>query len=67
MHIILFVVFSFCRCETLNENPIKVSIEDAVTKKNRVEIGDFSLMKIKGPSNERGYTVIVPSKPTRSL
>eukprot|EP00529_Nitzschia_sp_RCC80_P000446 CAMPEP_0113466778 /NCGR_PEP_ID=MMETSP0014_2-20120614/14456_1 /TAXON_ID=2857 /ORGANISM="Nitzschia sp." /LENGTH=870 /DNA_ID=CAMNT_0000359029 /DNA_START=1 /DNA_END=2614 /DNA_ORIENTATION=- /assembly_acc=CAM_ASM_000159 len=44
----------------------EVSIEDAVTKKNRVEIGDFSLMKLKGPSKDRQYTVTVP-KPTRNL
>ncbi|KAL3921201.1 MAG: hypothetical protein SGILL_002869, partial [Bacillariaceae sp.] len=43
-----------------------VHIEDAVTKKNKVEVGDFSLMKLSGPKERSEYTITIP-RPVRSL
>ncbi|KAG7374339.1 hypothetical protein IV203_013434 [Nitzschia inconspicua] len=44
----------------------KVHIQDAVTKKNREEIGEFSLMKLHGPKDRNDYTITIP-KPVRNL
>eukprot|EP00980_Cylindrotheca_fusiformis_P030418 scaffold24796_cov211-Cylindrotheca_fusiformis.AAC.1 len=43
----------------------EVFVEDAVTKKNRENIGSFSLMKLKGPLAKGDYTITIP-KPTRN-
>ena len=42
-----------------------VWIEDAVTGKNRQEIGDFSLMKLNTPTDPSEYTITIP-RPVRS-
>lgn len=41
-----------------------VTIEDAVTKKNKDQIGSFSLMKLQGPKGRGDYTITIP-KPIR--
>jgi hypothetical protein len=38
----------------------EVFIEDAVTKKNRESIGDFSLNKLQGPKKPGEYTITIP-------
>ena len=38
----------------------EVFIEDAVTKKNREQIGDFSLTKLQGPRKPGEYTITIP-------
>lgn len=40
-------------------------MEDAVTKKNRENIGTFSLMKLQGPLGRGEYTITIP-KPVRN-
>jgi hypothetical protein len=40
-------------------------MEDAVTKKNRENIGNFSLMKLQGPLAKGEYTITIP-KPVRN-
>lgn len=42
-----------------------VFIEDAITKKNRDQIGTFSLMKLQSPKERGEYTVTIP-KPIRN-
>jgi hypothetical protein len=41
----------------------EVYVEDAITKKNRERIGEFSLTKIQGPKARSDYTITIP-KPT---
>ncbi|KAL3918181.1 MAG: hypothetical protein SGILL_004359 [Bacillariaceae sp.] len=43
----------------------KVHIEDAITKKNKETIGDFSLMKLHGPKDRSEYTITIP-RPVQS-
>jgi hypothetical protein len=42
----------------------EVHIEDAITKKNRERIGEFTLMKLRGLMDSSQYTITVP-KPIR--
>eukprot|EP00339_Tiarina_fusa_P021692 CAMPEP_0117009290 /NCGR_PEP_ID=MMETSP0472-20121206/8485_1 /TAXON_ID=693140 ORGANISM="Tiarina fusus, Strain LIS" /NCGR_SAMPLE_ID=MMETSP0472 /ASSEMBLY_ACC=CAM_ASM_000603 /LENGTH=644 /DNA_ID=CAMNT_0004711541 /DNA_START=487 /DNA_END=2421 /DNA_ORIENTATION=- len=43
----------------------EVFIEDAITKKNREDVGTFSLMKLQGPMDKSQYTITIP-KPIRN-
>jgi hypothetical protein len=44
----------------------QVHLEDAVNKKNRETIGDFSLMKLQGPKDKNEYTITIP-RPVRQI
>lgn len=41
-----------------------VYVEDAITKKNRKSVGEFSLMKLRGPMKNDQYTITIPKPVT---
>ena len=43
----------------------EVWVEDAITKKNRSDVGSFSLMKLSTPSDPKEFSITVP-QPTRN-
>ncbi|CAB9500657.1 expressed unknown protein [Seminavis robusta] len=43
----------------------KVWVEDAITRKNKIDIGDFSLVKLDTPRDPSQYTITIP-RPIRN-